>query len=72
MAVDQLNTFTHIYDTVGSIVDHQNQGTHAVQVAYPRKRQQHDGGDMMDEHLPEVFSFYVEKLRECQRPIKGQ
>lgn len=26
----------------------------------------------MDEHLPEIFAFNVEKLADAQRPIKSQ
>ena len=42
------------------------------QIAGPRKAEECDGGEVVDEHLPEVFSLYVKKLKDGERPIERQ
>ena len=42
------------------------------QIAGPRKAEEGDGGEVVDEHLPEVFSLYVKKLKDGERPIERQ
>ena len=49
----------------------QHQAAHPENVDHPREAHQHDGGDVMDEHLPKVFPFHVEKLRHAQGPVKS-
>jgi len=40
-------------------------------VARPAECHQSNGGQMMDEHLPEIFSFGIKELSDDEGPIKG-
>ena len=42
------------------------------EVAGPREAEEGDGGEVVDKHLPEVFSLHVEKLHDGQRPVESQ
>ena len=50
----------------------QHQGTHTGEIASPWECHQGYGGDMVNEHLPKVFSFDVKKLGNAQGPIETQ
>lgn len=43
-----------------------------MQVAHPAERQQQQCDQVMDEHLPKVLAFDVEKLGDRERPVEGQ
>ena len=42
------------------------------QIAGPRKAEECDGGEVVDEHLPKVFSLHIEKLQDRQGPVESQ
>jgi hypothetical protein len=47
-------------------VDSEDQCSNSGQVASPGESHQGNGGHVMDEHLPEVFPFDIEKLETIQ------
>lgn len=53
-------------------MDKENKSTAPGQIAGPRKAEECDGREVVDEHLPEVFSLYVKKLKDGERPIERQ
>ena len=37
----------------------------------PGEHHQQDGGVVVDEHLPEIFSLHIEELAEGERPVES-
>ena len=60
------------HPVVGEVMDHENKGAHAMHLVAPAESKKGEGGEMVDEHLPEVFSLYVKKLKDGERPIERQ
>ena len=42
------------------------------EVAGPGEAEEGDGGEVVDEHLPKVFSLHIEKLQDRQGPVESQ
>ena len=51
--------------------DH-DERSHSGEVAGPWEAEEWDGGQVVDEHLPKVFSLHVSELRDCQGPVERQ
>lgn len=71
LQVRVLQELRRLQQNVTAVVHQQHQRADAMQVADPTERNQHQGQDVMDEHLPEVLSLVVDELGEGQRPIEG-
>ena len=41
-------------------------------VAGPREAEEGDGGEVVNKHLPKVFSLHIKKLKDRQRPVESQ
>ena len=52
------------HPVVGEVMDHENKGAHAMHLVAPAESEKGKGGEMVDEHLPEVFPLHIEKLAE--------
>jgi len=52
-------------------MNNKDQTSNARHIANPRETQKKDGGNVVNEHLPEVLVFDVEELGDRQGPIEG-
>ena len=60
-----------LHPVVGKVVDHKNKGAHPMHLVAPAEGEKSQGGNVMDEHLPKVFSLHVRELGEQHGPVKG-
>jgi len=60
-----------LQEDVGTVVNNENQGANAMQIAHPAERHQQQGDHVMDEHLPEVLTFHIEELGASEGPVEG-
>ena len=56
---------------VGEVMDHENKGAHAMHLVAPAESEKGKGGEMVDEHLPEVFPLHVGELGDKEGPVKS-
>ena len=42
------------------------------EVAGPGEAEEGDGGEVVDKHLPKVFSLHIKKLQDGQGPVESQ
>ena len=56
---------------VGEVMDHENKGAHAMHLVAPAESEKGKGGEMVDEHLPEVFPLHVGELGDQEGPVKS-
>ena len=54
---------SYLKEDVSAIMDGKNEGSDPGEVAGPGEGHESDGGHVMDEHLPEVLSLDVDKLK---------
>lgn len=66
-----LQELRSLEQNISAVVNQQNQRPDAMQIANPTERNQHQGEDVMDEHLPKVLPLVVDELREGQRPVES-
>ena len=52
-------------------MDHENKGAHAMHLVAPAESEKGKGGEMVDEHLPEVFPLHVGELGDKEGPVKS-
>ena len=64
--------FRRFEEDVAAVVHHEHQRAHPTGARQPREGDEEDGGDVVHEHLPEVFAFYVEELAEEEGHVEGE
>ena len=52
-------------------MDDEDEGSNPNEVCGPAKSYESDGGLMVDEHLPEIFSLHIKKLAEGKGPVES-
>ena len=52
-------------------MDDEDEGSDPDEVCGPAEPYESDGGLMVDEHLPEIFSLHIEELAEGKRPVES-
>ena len=66
-----LGQLGQLHPVVGQVVDDEDKGAHPVHVVAPAEGEQGEGGDVVDEHLQEVFSPHVTELGHQKRKVEG-
>ena len=56
---------------VTTVVDDEDEGSNPDKVRRPAEPNESDGGLVVDEHLPEIFSLHIEELAEGKRPVES-
>ncbi len=59
----------HLEKYVGYVVNDEDERADPGEVAGPGEAHEGNGGQVMNEHLPEVLPLHVEKLGDHQRPV---
>ena len=60
-----------LHPVVGQVVDHEDEGAHPMHLIAPAECEKSEGGNVVDEHLPEVFSLHVGELGDQEGPVEG-
>ena len=52
-------------------MDDEDEGSNPDKVRGPAEAYESDGGLVVDEHLPKIFSLHIEELAEGERPVES-
>ena len=56
---------------VATVVDDEDKSSDPDKVSGPAEANEGDGGLVVDEHLPEIFSLHIEELTEGEGPVES-
>ena len=67
-----MQSVSYLQKNICNVVYDHDERSHSGEVAGPWEAEEWDGGQVVDEHLPKVFSLHVSELRDCQGPVERQ
>ena len=62
----------YLEPVVAAVVDDEHERADAYEIDNVGEGEQENGGNVMNEHFPEVLAFHIDELGEDQRPVEGQ